>query len=194
MSKGDGKCVGYACCGMVAFALFLGSLITWLQYAENFEINEVSCFVSDVKMPHSLPNETYDDMWASCDCGKNCWAKTPVVNIYVDIDGEEDNIRTIYSNKKKDKGYTIYDYKCPDGENIVKTINRFDEIKKYQVYLNTTQTCYKNKKGNVFLYFHEQDILVPVMLSCILGLSLLCILGIWCLDTDPKPSGDVYYA
>ena len=195
MAKDDGKCVGYTCCGLLAFVLFISSLVTWLHYAENFEIDEVPCFVNDVKMPNSLPNQTYDFMWAKCDCGKHCWAQTPVVDIYVKIEDEKENIRVIYSNKQKDRGHTIYDYKCPDGEDIVKVTNRFNEIQQYQTYLNTTRTCYKNNKDAVYLYYHEYDVLVPAILTSIFVLSLLCIIWIWCCcDVDPKPLGNAYYA
>lgn len=192
MTKNNGKIIGYAFCGIVGFVIAIVSIVCWVQYASNFEISEVSCYVNEVDIPLSLPNNTYDDMWAQCDCGKDCWSKTPVADIYVRIKGEENSIRTKYINNKKDKGYTIYDNKCPDGENIVNRMNRLDEIQKYKVYLNTTRTCYKKTDGTVYLFLHEYDILVPAILTGILLLVLLCILAIYCSWGEPKKSEVVY--
>jgi len=186
MTKTDGRNIGYACCAIIGFVISIISIICWVEYASNFEISEVQCYVNKVDIPQSLPNNTYEHMWEKCNCGKYCKAKTPVADIYVQLNGEGESIRTKYINKEKDNGYTIYDDKCPDGENIVNTINRFDEIQKYKVYLNTTRTCYEDNNGSVYLFYQEYDIILPAILTGILMFVIMCLFIIYCSGDETK--------
>ena len=187
MTKNDGKNISLAFCSIITIVLSCVSIYCWIQYASNFDIYEESCYINDVKVPHSLPNYTYSDMWANCDCGKNCWTKTPVADIYVQLGGKKsDSIRTIYSNKKKDKGYTIYDDVCQNGEDMVNTINNFNEIQKYKLYLNTTRICYKTVNGKVYLFYEEYDILIPSILTGIVVILILFNIAIDCFCDEEK--------
>ena len=96
MTKTDGRNIGYACCGIIGFVISIISIICWLEYASNLEISEVQCYVNKVDIPQSLPNNTYEHMWAKCNCGRYCKAKTPVADIYVQLNGEGESIRTKY--------------------------------------------------------------------------------------------------
>ena len=186
MTNKDCKNIGYAFCGIIGFIVSIVSIIVWVEYASNLDISEVQCYVNKVDIPLSLPNNTYNYMWAECDCGNHCWTKTPVADIYVQLHGEEDNVRVKYINNKKDKGYTVYDDKCPDGENIVNRMNRLDEIQKYKVYENTTRTCYKDGADNVYLFNHEYDIVPPAVITGILAFILLCIFLIYFFCNEQK--------
>ena len=187
MTKNDGKNISLAFCSIITIVLSSVSIYCWIQYASNFEIYEESCYINEVKVPHSLLNNTYSDMWATCDCGKHCWTKTPVADIYVQFgDKNSDSIRTMYSNTKKDRGYTIYDDKCPNGEDIVNSINNFNEIQKYKLYLNTTRICYKTSDGRVYLFYKEYDILVPSILTGIVVILILFNIAIYCFCGEEK--------
>ena len=107
MTKNDCKNIGYAFCGILGLIVTIVAIMAWVEYASNLDISEIQCYVNKVDFPQALNNNTYNHMWAECDCGRHCWAETPVANIYVQLHDDEDNVRTKYINNKKDKDFKV---------------------------------------------------------------------------------------
>tara|TARA_Y100000590_G_scaffold124588_1_gene142615 strand:- start:1240 stop:1809 length:570 start_codon:yes stop_codon:yes gene_type:complete len=157
--------------GLFVLLFVLLPLLTYYNFVEG------SCNIINVTYPTELPTPGDTSLWSECDCGKNCMALSPCVNVFVDISNNTYMVHSgsSWAHTSSTDICSFHNSTCSDGENVMSLYEYIewaeDFAKIYTDDMNSTQSCYK---FNDYVYLsNEIPIVTIIMLSSIFGILLL---------------------
>jgi hypothetical protein len=136
------------------FALFIGLVIVPIVKLNKYELT--NCNIDSINYPIKLPTRNDSTLWEICDCGRLCESLSPCLQIYVNIENNNNCILLQRSsiNRLNDLDKcTIKDTKCENGIYAMSDRLNSIEIEAYK-YINLKEKnqsidCYSNSYKNV---------------------------------------------
>ena len=179
MSNDDNyiNCCISSVCSLIFFIICIITIPSFvIPYFDAQSLAEEICYINNIEYPTTNPTfENYDN-WGKCDCGKNCISYSPCIKLYTNISSE----LIIEQFPEYKEVCTFHDSYCRNGEDIRNIENYLQESQEiYDSYINTTQTCYIDKEGYIFL---EKNVSFGSMVASliIIGIYVICFL-VFCL-------------
>ena len=164
----------------VLLLLVLLIVVHIITYNE-FKLND--CHVNEIYYPELTPQEN-SSFWKKCDCGKRCWAHSPVIDIYVNVINVNQDLYLL--KKKINYDYTFHNSSCKRGERLDTIhifINNARAIK--EKYTNKTLDCYYNGE-NVLIekkeFFEDPDIIIFMIAFIVISICTACSYWDYCSD------------
>ncbi|VVU94501.1 hypothetical protein CPAV1605_223 [seawater metagenome] len=158
--------------------LFLGMVVSPLINSLDFE--ETQCYVNYTQIPNTLPNETCNENWVHCDCGRRCNFETACAQIFVTIENSSTPVLLLPSTISWYNNGTSCTYSNKRCENnIVYMIQSMqlakNQVEPYEQYKNEKEpiTCYVNSQGENAYLSNELLLKDYLPYSIMLGIGIL---------------------
>ena len=174
------KCI-WAALAILSWFIFL--IVCILPYLDYISYTKSECIVTHIDYPTELPNNTNQEFWTDCKCGRSCHTLTPCITIY----GFVNNNNTIYKFKdspnNKHLDCTFQEQKCPEGENIVDRQNVLIAAKNtFEEYNNKTVSCYLEHSKNLVVLNNDYNYnyliafsVISIIMTCICSCYICCV-------------------